>query len=236
MASAKAAEHRTYLVCPIVRRDEKGLHNSAILLDRSGHPIATYDKVHPTIAEMECGIVPGRSGVVAETDFCRIGFAICFDLNFRDLVEYYSTQRVDVIVFPSMFRGGLQLRLWAYQLGCYLVSATPGEQSAIVNPLGRTLLESQISAGATGSIVSLQLNLDYQVMHLDYNAEYLARAKEIYGPQVQIEVAGPEGIFLLHSMHPERDSASIVRELGMETRDEYFRRACKIRDESLAQG
>jgi predicted amidohydrolase len=235
MASEKAAEHSAYLVCPLVRRDARGIHNSATLYDRDGELVGVYDKVHPTMGELECGVVPGRTGLVSRVDFGRIGFAICFDLNFRDLRDCYADEGIDILLFPSMFRGGLQLRAWAYELGCYLVSATPGEQSAIVNPLGRTLAESQISSGPTGSIISLELNLDYQVMHLDYNSEKLAEVKRAFGTQVRIEVAGPEGIFLLSSRHPERDSASIAREFGMETRHEYFRRASAMRSRALGE-
>jgi predicted amidohydrolase len=109
MISEKASEHSTYIVCPIVRRDPEGIHNSAILFDREGEQVGIYDKVHPTIGEIEQGIIPGTEGLVLDTDFGRVGFAICFDLNFRDIRQYYLENRPDIVVFPSMYRGGIQL-------------------------------------------------------------------------------------------------------------------------------
>jgi predicted amidohydrolase len=229
MVSSRASEHSTYVVCPIVRRDGEGIHNSAILYDRSGNPVSRYDKVHPTIGEMEQGILPGESGVVAEVDFGRVGFAICFDLNFPDLREYYRRGEPDIIVFPSMYRGGIQLRLWAYEIGCFVVSATPGEQSQIVGPLGRVMAESY----NYDRIISREVNLDYEILHLDYNSDKFDAIKEKYGTRVRIEVASPEGIFALYSQDECPASREIVEEFSMETREDYFRRAEMIRGERI---
>lgn len=229
MASRMSKEHSTYIVCPIVRRDPDGLHNSALLYDRSGQLVATYDKAHPTIWEIQDGIIPGRQGLVYQADFGRIGFAICFDLNFRDLRDFYRRRAPEIIFFPSMFRGGIQLRLWAFELGCYMVSATPGEMSAIVNPLGRTLEESY----EYNRTISRQINLDCRLLHLDFNSEKLESVKKAYGARVEFEVASPEGIFLLASSDPSKTSDDIIKEFSLETRSAYFNRAERIRRDAL---
>ncbi len=230
MASRMSKEHSTYIVCPIVRRDSDGLHNSALLYDRSGELAATYDKVHPTIWEIEDGIIPGERGLVYDTDFGTIGFAICFDLNFRDLRDFYGQAGAEIIFFPSMYRGGIQLRLWAFELGCYMVSATPGEMSAIVNPLGRILAESY----EYNRIISRQINLDCRVLHLDFNSEKLEAIKKAYGARVEFEVASPEGVFLLIS-NDTKTSDDVMSEFDLETRTNYFRRAERIRDRALKE-
>jgi len=229
MVSARASEHSTYVVCPIVRRDGGKIYNSALLYDRSGNPVSRYDKVHPTIGEMDQGVLPGINGVVAEADFGRVGFAICFDLNFPDLRNYYRREKPDIIVFPSMYRGGIQLRLWAYEIGCFVVSATPGEQSQIVNPLGRVLVESY----NYDRIISREINLDFEILHLDYNSDRFDAIRGKYGTRVSIEVASPEGIFALYSQDPCLTSREIVEEFSMETRGDYFRRASRIREERI---
>jgi predicted amidohydrolase len=229
LAARKADQHSTYLVCPIVRRDREGLHNSALLFDRDGELSCTYDKVHPTIGEIEEGVIPGRRGVVHDADFGRLGFAICFDLNFRDLRRYYARRRARLVCFPSMYRGGIQLRLWAYEIGCYVISSTPGEQSAIVNPLGRILEESY----QYNKIISRRINMDYEVLHLDYNHEKFETMKESHGPGVELEVASPEGVFLLHSEEKDTSAREIMKEFGLEARSEYFARATRMRSKAL---
>jgi predicted amidohydrolase len=49
--SALASKHRTYIVCPIDRRDGERRLNSAVLLDRQGQVAAVYNKIYPYWSE-----------------------------------------------------------------------------------------------------------------------------------------------------------------------------------------
>jgi len=142
MISAKAKQHGCYLTCPMIERRRGGTFNTCILVDPKGRAVCRYDKIHPTIGEIELGIRPGKRPVVAEVPFGRVGFAICFDLNWRSLGLAYKRLGADLMLFVSMFRGGLQTRIWAFDFQCYFGSATPAEQSVIVDPLGRVLASS----------------------------------------------------------------------------------------------
>ena len=70
----------------------------------------------PTVGEMEKGVVPGTDAPCFETDFGRVGMLICFDLNFREVRDALARGKPDVVVFSSMYRGGLQAQALAYQL------------------------------------------------------------------------------------------------------------------------
>jgi predicted amidohydrolase len=225
----KARQYSTYIVCPILERDGNRIFNSAILIDRSGNVIGKYHKIHPTIGEIELGVTPGREVKVFETEFGRIGFAICFDLNFRDVMDGLFERNTELVFFPSAYRGGLQLSIWAFNIHAYIVSATGGEQSAIVNPLGRVLAQSFVY----GRIITKTINLDYSVLHIDYNFEKLDSVKKKYGPDVEFEFAAPEAVLLLTSHHPTASAKSIISEFGLEDRDQYFKRANTIRENAL---
>src|SRR5688572_13157676 len=113
-----ARKHSTYIVLPILTREGGRVYNSAILLDRRGHVAAVYRKIHPTISEIERGVTPGTETVVAETDFGKVGFVICYDLNFRDVAEGMAAiGGAELVFFPSMYCGGLQLSIWAHDYG-----------------------------------------------------------------------------------------------------------------------
>ena len=139
---AAARKHGTHIVLPILTRENGLVFNSAILLDRRGHVAAVYHKVHPTISEMERGVLPGTQTTVAETDFGRVGFAICYDLNFRDVAEGNAAGGAELVFFPSMYVGGLQVSQWAFDFGYFIASANPRDGSRIVDPLGRVLVTS----------------------------------------------------------------------------------------------
>lgn len=226
---AVAREHRMYVLCPMVRRDGGHLRNSAVLLNRRGEPACIYDKIHPTIGEIEAGILPGTSPGLFETDFGRIGCLICYDLNFRDVMEGLAEGEAEVVFFPSMYPGGLQLRAWAHDLGAYVVSAFTREGSAIVDPLGRVLIESQ----GYQRIISRELNLDRAVLHIDYNEKRWPAIKEKYGPGVEIDVATPEAAFMLVSYLPDVTVRDLIREFNLELRADYFARANAVRESAL---
>lgn len=225
-----ARKHGTYIVLPLYTKEDGEIFNSAILLDRRGEVAAVYHKIHPTIGEIEMGVTPGTETVVAETDFGRVGFAICYDLNFRDVGEGNRDGGAELVFFPSMYRGGLQLSIWAHDLSFFVAAATPGDGSRIIDPLGRVLIESEVGYQR---IVSRRLNLDFRVLHLDYNGQQLAELKRRYGSGVEIDVARPEAVFCLYSHLEGKTCDDLMAEMGWETRADYFRRANRVRAAAL---
>jgi beta-ureidopropionase len=227
-----ARRHAMWVICPMVQRDGEKRFNAAVLLDRRGEIAGIYHKIHPTIGEIRRGITPGFDAAVFETDFGRIGCAICYDLNFRDVIEGLSAAGAELVFFPSMYRGGLQLSIWAHDFAVHLVSATPGEGSAIVDPLGRVLMQSS----AYQKILSRTLNLDRRVLHIDENHRHWPAIKAKYGAGIEIDVATPEAVFSLICHLTGVGVEDIIQEFGLETRTEYFQRANRIRTEALCEG
>ncbi|MFH0963602.1 MAG: carbon-nitrogen hydrolase family protein, partial [Planctomycetota bacterium] len=117
-------------------------YNSLLLFNRSGRLIADYHKMFPTIWELEKGISPGTGPLVLDTPFGRLGFALCYDLNFAELRLAYRDLHPELILFASAFRGGLQTNSWAYETRSYFLSSVIDPKSVIVNPLGRTIADT----------------------------------------------------------------------------------------------
>jgi len=231
LLSAKARQHHAYIMGSYYRQAAggQGRYNSAVLLDRQGKLAGWYDKTFPTIGEMEAGILPGRGAVVFDTDFGRIGAMICFDLNFRELLSEYKQQGAELICFLSAFRGGRMVPAAALGNQCFFASAVPGENGLIVDPLGHILAESS----QYGKIIFARINLDSRVVHIDYNADRVRRMKEKYGPQVKIDVASPEAVYFLSSLHPDISIHQMIREFEIDARDAYLDRARSVRKSFL---
>jgi predicted amidohydrolase len=230
----KAKQHHAYIIGSTFRRALKGPghYNTAILLDRQGKVAGWYDKMFPTIGEMEAGVLPGRGAVSFDTDFGRIGALICFDLNFPELLAEYKKQGAELLCFLSMFRGGKMVPAAALRNECFIASAVPEENGLVVDPLGRTVAESS----HYGRIVFARINLESRVVHIDYNEERARRLKEKYGPAVKIEVASPEAVYFISSLDPERSVGEMLREFGIETREAYLDRARAVRQAYLPKG
>jgi predicted amidohydrolase len=224
-----AKRHGMNVVCPIVERTGGRTYNSAILIDRAGEIVGAYHKIHPTIGEIEAGITPGTDPVILQTDFGPVGFAICFDLNFRDVGEGLKAKGAKLVLFPSMYPGGLQLSVWAHDMSFYMASAFTGSGSAIVDPLGRVLVRSSDYM----PIISKAINLDYEVLHIDSNNRMWDEMKAKYGSGAEIDVATPEAVFVLYSNADGVTANDMVREFKLETRDDYFGRANAVRRKAL---
>ena len=227
--AAKAKEHHCYVWCPLLEKAAEGFYNSAVLLGRKGEVVGTYHKTYPTIDELEKEVLPGSGAVTFGCDFGRVGALICYDLNFRELGTQYQDQGAELVCFMSMFRGGLQLSIWAYEFGMFLASSTPVENSRIVNPLGQVLADSSVYA----RLITRTLNLDCALLHLNYNHEKLKAVKEKYGPLVELEICGPEAVFLMSSHHPEVTVDEMIAEFEMERARDYFDRARAERKKRL---
>jgi predicted amidohydrolase len=225
--AGKARQHRTYIIGSYWRKGPKGKgrYNSAVLLDRQGDVVGCYDKMFPTIGEMEDGVLPGRGAVVFDTDFGRIGALICFDLNFPELLAEYKKQGARLLCFLSAFRGGRRVPAAAMENQCFIASAVPSENGVIVDPLGRTLAESS----QYGRIIFARINLDSQIVHIDYNADRVRRMKEKYGPHVSVDTASPEAVFFISSLHPDRTIRDMIQEFEIERFDAYLDRAREVR-------
>ncbi len=230
-----ARKHSCYLTVPLVLGRDGRRYNSLVLLDRRGNVAGVYDKVYPTIEEMEkpLDICPGQGPVTLETDFGKVGMLICFDLNFHDLREQYLEAEAELLVFSSMYRGGFQVRTWAYLNHCYLVSATPGDSSLFVDPMGRVFGESW---ERFGSIVTRRINLDYTVVHPGYNNIRFDEIRRRYEGRVSIEVFAPDAFTMLSSLDPDLSIQDVVREMGLEDARSYFKRSRDARTQAMESG
>lgn len=214
-----------HLVYGTMLPDDHGTwHNSAALLDRSGALAGRYDKVRLVPTEYELDRHPGRGPVVVDTDFGRIGFTICFDLNFTELLDAYRPLAPDVMVFPSRYHGGLMQPYWAYQLRSHFIGSVgiTNLTSDVWSPVGHKI------AGSTNyqPWITTTINTNCVVVHLDGNREGpLQDLKRTHGPAVTITDPGELGSVLVTSNDPEVPVSELVAEFGLELLDDYLVRS-----------
>ncbi len=222
-----AREHSTYIVYSAVREMDDGTwRNSSCMIDRTGTIIGIYNKNHPTIGEIDHKILCGKDAPIIECDFGRVAFAICFDLNFDLLREKYVKAQPDLIIFSSMYHGGLMQGYWAYSCRSHFVGAIERScPSQIRNPLGNVI------AANTNyfDFVVAEVNLDCALAHLDYNWGRLRKLKEKYGPKVEITDPGRLGSVLITSRHETVSVDEMIDEFDIERLDHYMQRALEHR-------
>jgi predicted amidohydrolase len=218
-----AAENHCYVVYSAAREMDDGTwRNSSVLIDRKGGIVGVYNKNHVVIEETtEAGILCGREAPVFDCDFGRVAFAICFDLNFDELRLKYVKAKPDLIIFSSMYHGGLMQAYWAYSCRAHFVGAVAGLPCQIRNPLG------EVVAANTNyfDYAVADVNLDCRLAHLDYNWSRLRALKSKYGPKVKITDPGFLGCVLITSEDEETTVDKMIGEFKIELLDDYMARA-----------
>lgn len=167
--SAMAAKYQIYLHCgSMPEKNPEGLpFNTSLFFDRTGKLIAEYRKIHLFEVDMSDGpsvkessvIAAGDRVVTVDTDFGRVGFAICYDLRFPELFHAMADQGAQLIFMPADFTDPtgqahweVLLRARAIENTCYIAAADQIGQkqhyeahgnSMIIDPWGRVLARAE---------------------------------------------------------------------------------------------
>jgi len=213
-------------------REGKHVYNSIAFIGPDGKALGAYHKYYVTIGEVEDGITSGPGPVVVDTPAGRLGGIICFDLNFSDLRERYRALRPQVLTFASMYHGGLEQAVWAYECRSYFVSAIHIPGSGILDPFGRPVALTD----CYNTVARATINLDYVVAHLDYNREKLdAIAKKLRG-HVAVDIPANIAPALVTNLTDRYVLADVVREFKLELLDDYMARSREANDGNRAPG
>ena len=116
---------------------------------------------------------------------------------------------------------------WAYSCRTHLVTSVCGHPSGVLSPTGVSLATTT----KYFDFVTSTVNLDCQVVHLDFNWEGLRGLKEKYGSDVRIDDPGHLGAVLVTSESEKVSSGEMVDEFGIELLDDYMARSIAHRQD-----
>lgn len=115
-----------YLAVGVCRKEENlseaQMFNSILLYNRGGELCAIYDKVHLAGDENDY-FTCGDSYCVVDTDFGRLGLAICWDMQFAETCQTMADRNADLIVVPTWGWEWIYGPCRAYENGVYVASA-----------------------------------------------------------------------------------------------------------------
>ena len=178
-----ARENEVYLVGgSIPERDGDKIYNSSFVFNPNGEIIGKHRKVHLFDIDIPGGITfmesetlsAGESVTVVETEFCKIGVAICYDVRFPKLFNKMADLDAKLIILPAAFNmttgpahWELLMRSRALDNQLYFAANSPARDlnasynayghSMIVNPWG----EICGKADSLLSIVYGRIDLEY---------------------------------------------------------------------------
>jgi deaminated glutathione amidase len=85
--------------------------NTSMLFDPCGKLIASYRKIHLFDVDLANKVsaresdtrAAGDTVVIAETELCKMGLSVCYDLRFAELYRQLVRRHADLIFVPSAF-------------------------------------------------------------------------------------------------------------------------------------
>jgi predicted amidohydrolase len=222
----RAKANKCYIICPLTTTRNAKLWNSAVVIDRSGEILGIYDKACPVTSSsdytvFEGGITPGNSEIpVFDLDFGRIGIQICFDIGFPENWEKLSQKEAKIVFWPSAYNGGFPLQVYAYLHHYYVISSVRSDKSKIIDPLGRIIAETDRLA----NIIYRDINLDFVVVHYDFNYSIPDKITKAYPGRVEIRSHLDDGHFLVEPIDDTLTTDQLKKEFGFESTFQYHQR------------
>ena len=98
------------------------LYNAIWLFNRAGKVCAVYHKTHLAGDENDY-LRPGDRYCVAETDFGRLGMAVCWDMQFPETCQTLTEMGADLIIAPTWGWEWIYGPARAYENGVYVAAA-----------------------------------------------------------------------------------------------------------------
>ncbi len=156
--------------------------NSSLLIGSDDAIAARYDKIHLFDVNVPDGeshcesktVEPGRSPVIAETPFGKLGLTICYDLRFPELYRRLAKEGATILFVPAAFtvetgkaHWEVLLRARAIENQVYVVApAQAGRHSKtrqtfghsmIIDPWGKVIARLEDEEGVITAEVDLSL-------------------------------------------------------------------------------
>lgn len=157
----------------------------SLVYDPSGHCVDHYDKIHLFDADVHTELSQqayresdaysyGNAIKTVETDFCKLGLTVCYDLRFAALYHQLRAAGSQLVTVPAAFtaitgRDHWQLLLRAravenqfFMLGANLVDRASSSRglwggSAIIDPWGTVIAELQDEVGVVTADINLNM-------------------------------------------------------------------------------
>lgn len=194
--------------------------NAIVMIDRNGEEIGEYHKNYMVKSEPTYyNCKTGRDAKIFDCDFGRVGGLICFDLNFEELRLRYKALRPDLMLFSANFGGGLMQNFYAFDTKSYFVGACAyNHLTRMIDPLGNEICRRSVYSD---SLIET-IDLDYVVVHLDYNEEKFEKAKEKYGANLIIDPKGDTGQVIITYKGTDTTAREIVKEFEIPDIFEYL--------------
>jgi predicted amidohydrolase len=212
-----------YTICPVHTGRNGKIYNSAVVLDRNGKRIGTYEKIHLADYEIQDGYSCGPLvQPVISTEFGPIGIQICFDIEWDDGWTMLRQQGAKIIFWPSAFAGGACVSTKAWEHKCVVASATNKNTARLCDISGEIIAQTGIW---NSNLFCAPINLEKAFLHTWPAVQRFPEIQRKYGRKVRITNFYEEEWSIIESLSPEVYVMDILKDFDLKTHEELTRDA-----------
>ena len=167
---------------PVKTEDPMKITNTCFVFNPKGECMGRYDKLHPFDADSYAGITTKESAftqlgdhkLIIETEYCKVGVTICYDVRFPAYFNHLAAQGCKVMMVPSAYSRQTGERHWdiltqgrALDCQAYLVGCQAGRNeensyvtyghSHVVDPFG--FIIDELGEGEGVLVTELDMDL-----------------------------------------------------------------------------
>ena len=180
MLSDLAKSGKTNIIAGHLVADGDKIFNKAIIINRSGELIGSYDKKYPVESEIQNGVTPGSENRVFDLDFARIGVSVCFDLNWPEIWRDFSNQNIEMAFWVSAYEGGFPLQAYAWNYKYPIISSVWPYHARVIEINGQIVC----TTSRWNRIAFYELNLDRALLHTDLQMDKILDIQKSMGMEL----------------------------------------------------
>jgi beta-ureidopropionase len=213
-------QNNCYTICPVYTRRNGKTFNAAVVFDRSGNRIGSYEKIHLAEYEINDGFTCGNIFQPAiKTEFGPIGIQICYDIEWDDGWTMLRKQGANIIFWPSAFAGGKCLNTKAWEHKCVVSSATNKNTAKLCDISGEVIAQTGIW---NPNLFCAPVNLEKVFLPTWPAVEHFPQIQKKYGRKVQITNFHEEEWTVIESLSSDINVKDILKEFGLKSQEEII--------------
>jgi predicted amidohydrolase len=173
-------QYRAAITGSLPTGPENNITNTMVFVDAGGKVLARYDKIHLFSVTGENGYFSSGDRIVAKVwKNIKIGFAVCFDLRFPEMIRLLCVKGVELLLVSAQwpldridhFRDLVRVRAMENQMFVAACNSCGEDQSGLV------LGGGSLVADPSGRIVR-KLGADEGVLSVEISLNEVARIRE----------------------------------------------------------
>jgi len=211
-------KNNCYTICPVNTRRDGRIFNSAVVFDRNGLKIGSYEKMHLTDYEIKDGYSCGPLfQPVISTEFGPIGIQICFDIEWDDGWTMLRKQGAKIIFWPSAFSGGKCVSTKAWEHKCIVAAATGKNTARLCDISGEVIAQTGIW---NSNLYCTSLNMEKAFLHTWPAVLRFGEIQKKYGRKIRITNFHEEEWSVIESLSPEVNVMDVLKEYELKTHEQ----------------